>query len=250
MSKKAIVIIIVIVFVIAIGVSGYFLLKKMKEGKAEIAEIDEIPAPAEPPPVGAKWVQEKFPVGKGMFGGMIKNVQVKLGLTADGKFGSGTEAAVVKKWGKKTFDKADYDALVNAEAIAAAKAAAAKAAAEAAAKAEAASSGGKNYEAVKVATGYETTDSQGKVNSIWTVIGENDKYQFHFYKDGSWSLTKAGGKTALMGGTYSGGADKMVITKGGSGTFVQGLKANARTIVNKFYAYSSFSEDKFIFSNN
>jgi peptidoglycan hydrolase-like protein with peptidoglycan-binding domain len=110
MNKKKIIIIVIIFLAIGLAIGGYFWWKKKQEpGEAE----EEIPEPIEPPPAGTSaWKDESFPLSKGMFGGKIKLVQQKLGLTADGKFGPGTEAAVKAKLGKATVDKADYDKLV------------------------------------------------------------------------------------------------------------------------------------------
>lgn len=53
-------------------------------------------------PTPGSWIAESFPLRKGMKGNSVKALQQKLGLTADGAFGSNTEAAVIKKYGVTT----------------------------------------------------------------------------------------------------------------------------------------------------
>ena len=48
------------------------------------------------------WVAESFPLRKGMKGASVKVLQQKLGVSADGAFGAGTEAAALKKFGVTT----------------------------------------------------------------------------------------------------------------------------------------------------
>src|SRR3972149_3647280 len=59
-----------------------------KIGDAGDKEIEDIEKPIEVPPVGtSKWVEEStnpFPLKKGMFGGYTKNLQIALGIPADG----------------------------------------------------------------------------------------------------------------------------------------------------------------------
>ncbi len=53
----------------------------------------------EPVPAGSpstSWLSESFPLNVGMFGTKIKALQSKLGITADGKFGPITKAAINK----------------------------------------------------------------------------------------------------------------------------------------------------------
>lgn len=108
MNRKKIIIVIVVFVLVALGVAGYFMWKNKQKDE----EIPDVPEPIDPPPAGtSSWKEESFPLKKGMFGGQIKLLQAKLGLTADGKFGPGTEAAVKAKLGKAIVEKADYDKL-------------------------------------------------------------------------------------------------------------------------------------------
>lgn len=47
---------------------------------------------------GQTWIPEQFPLRKGMQGPKVKALQLKLGLTADGKFGNDTQTALLKKY--------------------------------------------------------------------------------------------------------------------------------------------------------
>ena len=105
-------------------IGGYFVFfYKDKDGNTlwnkwtgRVEEEGEIPAvekPSEAPPAGTTWRPESFPLAKGMYGGHIKLLQKKLGISADGKFGSGTEKAVKAKFGKTIVEITDYNNFVS-----------------------------------------------------------------------------------------------------------------------------------------
>ncbi len=58
--------------------------------------------------VPATNVNESFPLRKGMRGQRIKAIQQKLGITADGIFGNGTEAALIRQYRISTVSEVQY----------------------------------------------------------------------------------------------------------------------------------------------
>src|SRR3990167_1141221 len=98
------------------GKDGLTAFQRMTGGATGEMPIEEVKTPVEPAPAGSpapSWIPESFPLSKGMYGGRIKNVQTKLKISADGKFGSGTEGAVMKKFGTATVSEAQYSRLTN-----------------------------------------------------------------------------------------------------------------------------------------
>lgn len=70
-----------------------------------------------PVPAGSpsnKWVFESAPYNVGMYGPSIKALQSALEITADGKFGSQTKAAVIAKGYAVPLSQADYNKIVGA----------------------------------------------------------------------------------------------------------------------------------------
>ncbi len=59
-------------------------------------------------PATTAYMGESFPLRKGMRGQRIKILQQKLGITADGMFGSGTEAALLQQYRMRTVSEVQY----------------------------------------------------------------------------------------------------------------------------------------------
>lgn len=59
------------------------------------------------------WVAESFPLRKGMKGASVKSLQQKLGVSTDGAFGAGTEAALLKKFGVTTVSQALFRSITQ-----------------------------------------------------------------------------------------------------------------------------------------
>lgn len=66
--------------------------------------------PGSPTP---KWVPETFPLNVGMYGPKIKALQTVLGISADGKFGPQTNAAIIAKGKAVPLTQAGYDDIIN-----------------------------------------------------------------------------------------------------------------------------------------
>lgn len=54
----------------------------------------------------------EFPLRNGSIGNNVKKLQIYLGVTSDGIFGSNTESALYAKTGKKTMSKSEFDSFV------------------------------------------------------------------------------------------------------------------------------------------
>ena len=66
--------------------------------------------PGSPTP---KWIPEVPPYNVGMFGPKIKALQTALGISADGKFGQQTKAAVIAKGKSVPLSTTDYNDIIN-----------------------------------------------------------------------------------------------------------------------------------------
>lgn len=149
--------------------------------------------PAEPPPVGSPaptWIAEAFPLRKGMYGETIKKLQSKLGISADGKFGNGTEGAVMKRLGKTSVSEADYNKIVNPVTVTI--------------------GGGSNFENLKKNLG---TTGVTYVNGGLRVLqqGKNAVYYFVFYTNGRWALLDAKLSKAIKKGKFEDGGMQMLV---------------------------------------
>jgi hypothetical protein len=59
------------------------------------------------------WIAESFPLRKGMKGASVRQLQQKLGVSADGAFGAKTEAALLQQYGSTTMSKAQFQSLFS-----------------------------------------------------------------------------------------------------------------------------------------
>lgn len=74
--------------------------------------------PKEPTPPGSPtpdWIPEVFPLNTGMFGPKIKALQTALAISADGKFGNQTKAAVIAAGYAVPLSQPDYDKILKAK---------------------------------------------------------------------------------------------------------------------------------------
>lgn len=172
------------------GKDGFTLFQRLKNSIGE-KPIPDVAIPVEAPPAGtSSWINESFPLRKGMFGGQIKNLQQALGIGADGKFGAGTESAIKAKFNTITVTKAQYDSLVNPSAV----------------------GGGSNFQRVK-----NILIAHGGVNQsdgiTKTLQGQNAWYKFYFYTNGRMGVTLLNNNQWKMG-RYSDGGSKIVMDSG------------------------------------
>jgi hypothetical protein len=168
-----------------------------KDSSSGDKAIEDVATPTDAPPAGVKWVAENssnpFPLKKGMFGGYTKNLQKALGLKADGKFGSGTEAKVKSKWNKTTVDRADYNSLVN----------------------PVASGGGSNFSSLIQSLG--TAGKNDKDGVVVIMQGANKNYMFKFWaSNGRMGVSPQQNQKWKMG-TYVDGGKKIYMD--GVGTY-------------------------------
>lgn len=164
-----------------------------------------------PPPAGTPaWIDDNtFPLKKGMWGSKVMAVQKALGIIpADGKFGSGTEAAVFAKFKENTVSKPNYDSLIN----------------------PAAKGGGMNYENLKK----NLTGAKNFSGGIYVDMpGQNKNYQFYFFADnGRFSFQEKGKTGSIKKGSYFDGGKKMTIDAGKS--YEGSVYVNMREITNEF----------------
>lgn len=160
---------------------GNTLWKKLTS-KTDGGKLEDIAEPTEAPPTGiTKWTAESFPLKRGMFGGQIKLLQQKIGAGNDGKFGAGTEAKVIAKFGSPTVSRAQYDSVIN----------------------PAATGGGTNFNSVKKALMGVSKNISGGIR--YPAMGKNDSYLVDFYTNGRVVFNNKSGKVIAKGAYYKGG---------------------------------------------
>lgn len=150
------------------------------------------PAANETTSTGSKWIPESFPLKKGMWGDKIKIMQQKLNIDDDGKFWTGTEAAVAKALGGKTeVSPEDYAKITN----------------------PATTAGAQNFQQLKDTL--KGASQNFKDGILYVVPGQNKNYQFDFYADnGRFFVSEKGKNAVLKKGTYYDGGRTMKIDNG------------------------------------
>lgn len=193
------------------GKDGLTAFQRLTGGGAGEMPIEEVKTPVEPVPAGSpapSWIPEGFPLSKGMYGGRIKNLQTKLRISADGKFGSGTESAVRAKLGKTSVSEADYNKIVNPVTVTI--------------------GGGSNFETLKKNLGSGITYFNGGLKV--SAQGKNAVYYFQFYTNGRWFLFDSKNKKVKQG-SYEEGGTRMIID-GAYGYFENGgVRLNMKGIL-------------------
>lgn len=157
------------------------------------------PASSEVSPTGTQWVKESWPLQKGMYGDKILYLQQALKISADGKFGNNTEAAVLAKIGKKEVSEPDYNNIINPPAV----------------------GGGQNYLDLKKNLGSSAKNFSGGVYVTFT--GRNEVYAFDFYTNGRYVFRLAkDGSNVIKKGNYMQGGKLMNVDGDTSGWIVKG----------------------------
>lgn len=109
LSRKSLTWIFVVVAVIIVAIALYFIFRN-----PGVDDPNESNTPVPPGSSSSSWIKEFFPLNVGMWGEQIKALQTALGITADGKFGNQTKAAVISKGYAVPLSLADYNKIVIA----------------------------------------------------------------------------------------------------------------------------------------
>lgn len=185
MKKQSIIILIIILAVILV-LAYIFRCKVFKIG----CVIDPNKTD-DPLPTGAVvWVKETFPLNVGMYGNNTKILQSKLGISADGKFGDKTKAAIENKGYSVPLSKIHFDNIIN----------------------PIIQGGGTNFQKLRATlAGGSKNFSQG---IQYPILGTNNSYMFDFYTSGQFVLHKLASTKVILKGEYSDGGNIFKLENG------------------------------------
>ncbi len=116
--KKSILILIIVIAIIV--VFAIYVIRKNKNavfvhGTVNDSTIDDkpnyVPTPT-PKPTPTAVANDAWPLKRGSKGDRVKLLQIYVGVTPDGVFGPGTEAATKTAFGKTIIDKNDLSAVI------------------------------------------------------------------------------------------------------------------------------------------
>jgi len=113
MNKKYIIWFIVIAVVVIGGILIYiFRCKLFPSLSSCVEDPNKNDTPVPPGSSSTTWIPETPPYNVGMFGPKIKALQSALGISADGKFGNQTKAAIISAGYAVPLSSADYDKII------------------------------------------------------------------------------------------------------------------------------------------
>lgn len=112
-KKTAGIILIVVGALIVISGLLYFFRCRLFKLASCVQDPNDSNTPVPSGSPTTTWIPEKPPYNVGMFGSKIKALQTALGITADGKFGNQTKAAIIAKGYSVPLSQPDYNTIVN-----------------------------------------------------------------------------------------------------------------------------------------